>query len=183
MAIDAFLQFTKEGSAGEKVEGESQDAFFGKGGQTPACFELQNWDFGTTNAASISSATMGAGSGKATFNPFHIVKTIDNGTPALFKTLCQGGHYPELTLWIRKAGGQKGSAGDWYLQWKFAMAFVQEINWSHADPAPTEDVKFVYGAIQFSYRQQKPDGSIDKSPKETAWSQVLNNNTFVVPGN
>ena len=181
MAIDAFLQFTDAGSA-QKVEGESQDASFGQS-LSPPCFELQNWDFGTTNAASISSATAGAGSGKATFNEFHIVKNIDNGTPHLFKTLCEGGHYPELTLWIRKAGVRQGgmTKDDWYLQWKFKMAFVKEINWSHADPAPTEDVKFVYGAIQFSYKKQAKGGSLE-APKIASWSQVLNNKEYSVPG-
>src|SRR5258708_5581521 len=98
MAIDAFLQFTDHGTA-PKIDGESQDSKYGKA-MKPSCIELQNWDFGTTNAASISSATMGAGSGKATFNEFHIQKTIDAGSASLFKTLCEGGHYQVLTLWI-----------------------------------------------------------------------------------
>ncbi len=180
MAIDAFLQFTKPGGA-QDVNGESQDAKFGPSCK-PQCFELISWDFGTTNAASISSATMGAGSGKATFNEFHIQKTIDAGTPSLFTTLCEGGHYPELTLWIRKSGGARGASGDWYLEWKFAMAFVKEIAWSHADPVPTEDVKFVYGAIRFSYKQQTAQGKLDKTWGPIEWSQVLNADKFAVPG-
>src|SRR5689334_11672015 len=103
MAIDAFLQFTDAGSAGE-VKGETQDSFFRKPPKGPACFELQNWSFGAANAASISSASMGAGSGKATFDPFSITKAIDRATPSLFSTLCMGGHYKLLTLWVRKAG-------------------------------------------------------------------------------
>lgn len=185
MAIDAFLEFTEKGTA-QEIKGESNDSVFGQKPSSPAklpCIELQNWDFGTTNPASISSATMGAGSGKATFNEFHITKTIDDGTASLFKTLCEGGHYKELTLWIRKAGGKAGSSGVPYLEWKFAMAFVKEIAWSHADPAPTEDVKFVYGAIKFSYSPQKPSGGIDSSKKqEVEWSQVLNADKFSVPG-
>jgi len=175
MAIDAFLQFTKNDKA-VQIDGETQDRRFQKppeGG--PACFELQNWSFGTTNDASISSASMGAGSGKAKFDPFSVTKAIDNATPFLFHTLCTGGHYPLLTLWIRKSGASvdNKSSGDWYLQWQFAMAFVQEITWSHNDPAPTEDVKFVYGAIQFKYKQQMSNGQL-LSAKEQMWSQVLN---------
>ncbi len=179
MAIDAFLEFTDPGNAPE-IKGESQDATFGQNHKKFPCIELQNWDFGTTNAASISSATMGAGSGKATFNEFHITKTIDAGSPSLFKTLCEGGHYKELSLWIRKAGGQAGTSGKPYLQWKFAMAFVKDISWSHADPSPTEDVKFVYGAIQFRYYPQKPDGSLDETKTPVEWSQVLNSSVYQV---
>jgi type VI secretion system secreted protein Hcp len=178
MAIDAFLQFTKPGTAPE-IKGESQDSKYGKACSPFPCIELQTWDFGTTNAASISSATMGAGSGKATFNEFHIQKTIDAGTASLFKTLCEGGHYQQLTLWIRKAGGQPGFSGDAYLEWKFAMAFVKEISWSHGDPAPTEDVKFVYGAVQFTYKEQTKTGQLGKE-HPVQWSQVLNADQFAV---
>jgi type VI secretion system secreted protein Hcp len=176
MAIDAFLQFTDPGSA-VKIEGETQDAYFKKpkeGGGVP-CFELQNWSFGTANDASISSASMGAGSGKAKFDAFSVTKAIDTATPFLFHTLCTGGHYPLLTLWIRKAGTdpENRAAGMWYLEWQFAMAFVQEITWSHNDPAPTEDVKFVYGAVQFQYKQQQSKGQLGAA-KTQRWSQVLN---------
>jgi type VI secretion system secreted protein Hcp len=176
MAIDAFLQFSDPGSA-VKIEGETQDKYFSKpseGGGTP-CFELQNWSFGTSNDASISSASMGAGSGKAKFDPFSITKAVDNASAYLFHTLCTGGHYPLLTLWIRKSGGDptNKSAGAWYLQWQFATAFVQEITWSHNDPAPTEDVKFVYGAVQFMYKQQSAKGDL-KAEIKSEWSQVLN---------
>jgi type VI secretion system secreted protein Hcp len=177
MAIDAFLQFTKPGKAVE-IKGETQDKYFKapkEGGSDVACFELQNWSFGTGNDASISSASMGAGSGKAKFEPFSVTKQVDTATPFLFNTLCTGGHYPLLTLWIRKTGASPDnkSAGAWYLEWQFAMAFVQEITWSHADPAPTEEVKFVYGAVQFKYKQQKATGDL-AAAKEQRWSQVLN---------
>jgi type VI secretion system secreted protein Hcp len=184
MAIDAFLQFTKTGGpAALEVVGETQDSYFKapkkEGG--PACFELQTWQFGTANTATISSATMGAGSGKATFQPFKITKAIDNATPDLFHTLCVGGHYQLLTLWIRKAGGDPKTAGSWYLQWQFAMAFVQDVTWSHADPSPTEEVSFVYGAIQFTYKQQATTGEVGaKGDKISQWSQVLNANVFGV---
>lgn len=175
MAIDAFLQFTQTGRW-PKIEGETQDAYFQKPkeGNGVRCFELQNWSFGTTNAASITSASTGAGSGKATFDAFSVTKAIDNATPALFRNLCVGGHYDLLTLWVRKAGGDTKAAGDWYLQWQFAMVFVQEMNWSHNDPAPTEDVKFVYGAMQFQYRAQTPGGGMSTKLHKQQWSQVLN---------
>jgi type VI secretion system secreted protein Hcp len=179
MAVDAFLQFTKEGSA-YKIAGETQDAYFKnpkEGG--PAAFELQTWTFSTANPASIGSATSGAGSGKATFEPFTVTKNIDIASPYLFKTCCAGGHYDELTLWIRKAGQEKTSAGAWYLEWKFAMAFISKITWTHGDPMPTEEVTFVYGAVQFTYKQQQKTG-IMKAGSDYKWSQVLNTSEFAV---
>jgi type VI secretion system secreted protein Hcp len=179
MAVDAFLQFTKKGNA-QEIKGETQDAYFKnpkEGG--PAAFELQTWTFSAANPASIGSATMGAGSGKATFEPFTVTKNIDIASPFLFKTCCAGGHYDELTLWIRKAGQDTKSAGGPYLQWKFAMAFISKLTWTHGDPMPTEEVTFVYGAVQFSYKVQQKTGDM-KDGSHYEWSQVLNTKEFAV---
>ena len=180
MAIDAFLQFTDNGQAPEVV-GETQDSYFRRPPSGPAAFELKTWGFGAANTSTIGSATMGAGGGKVSFEPFKVQKNVDRATPSLFHTCCAGGHYKELTLWIRKAGGDMKSAGTWFLQWKFAMAFVSKVSWAHGDPQPTEDVEFVYGAIQFTYRAQSASGVVgEKPPVEVQWSQVLNTNEFVV---
>jgi type VI secretion system secreted protein Hcp len=179
MALDAFLQFTKEGTA-VKVEGETQDKYFKKppnGG--PAAFELKSWSFSAKNEATIGSATSGAGAGKATFDEFKVQKNVDTATPALFQTICAGGHYDTLTLWVRKPGGNKTAAGEPYLEWQFKMAFVSNITWSSGDTAPTEDVSFVYGAIRFSYKAQGHDGVLKKE-QPTEWSQVLNAQTLDV---
>jgi type VI protein secretion system component Hcp len=177
MAIDAFLQFTKSGLATE-IKGETQDAIFGKK-MSPPAFEIQQWSFGAANQSTIGSATVGAGGGKASFEPFKVTKNVDTATPFLFTTCCAGGHYPELTLWVRKTGTSTTTGGDWYLQWIFKMAFVSNVAWSNGDPQPTEEVTFVYGAIQFSYKEQKKEGDL-KADVHTSWSQVLNNDEFEV---
>jgi type VI secretion system secreted protein Hcp len=174
MAIDAFLQFSEPGSA-PPLAGETQDQYFKKpkdGG--PACFELKNWSFGATNTASIGSATLGAGAGKATFAPFNVTKTVDVATTALFRTLCVGGHYQKLKLWVRKAGGDQNQAGAWYLQWEFMMAFVQDVSWAHNDEGPEETVNFVYGAMRFTYKAQAQTGLLTAGDSVGSWSQVLN---------
>jgi type VI secretion system Hcp family effector len=182
MAIDAFLQFTKTGGVALDVVGETQDANFRKpenGG--PAAFEIKSWGFGAANTSTIGSATMGAGGGKVSFEPFKVQKNVDRATPSLFQTCCAGGHYQLLTLWIRKAGADMKAAGSWYLQWEFAMAFVSKVSWANGDPQPTEDVEFVYGAIRFTYRSQQTSGAIGTDgDKHQQWSQVLNSDEFEV---
>ncbi len=183
MAIDAFLQFTETGGIAPTLAGETQDKYFSKPPSGPACFELKNWGFGASNTASIGSATMGAGVGKATFAEFNITKAVDIATPSLFHTLTIGGHYKTLTLWVRKSGGDPKASGAWYLQWKFAMAFVKDVTWSHDDAGPTETVNFVYGAIQFTYKPQSSTGAVGVKPEKTIeWSQVLNAKIFDVVG-
>jgi type VI secretion system secreted protein Hcp len=172
MAIDAFLQFGKGGAAGEPFDGETQDGYFKT--QKPVPFELSTWSFGAANKATIGSATMGAGAGKAEFEPFKVTKVIDMATPYLFQTCCAGAHFEEVTLWVRKSGTDPNQAGGPYLEWKFAMAFVQEIAWSNNDPQPTEEVTFVYGAIQFTYHAQSQKGALNAGDSVYKWSQVHN---------
>jgi len=178
MAIDAFLQFTKSGMA-VKIEGETQDAYFRK--LDPPAFEIQQWSFGASNTSTIGSATVGAGAGKASFEPFKVTKNIDRATPYLFQTCCLGGHYEELTLWVRKSGTDSSNktGGDWYLQWQFKMAFVSNVSWSNGDPMPTEEVSFVYGAIRFTYKAQKSTGALAGDP-HSEWSQTLNASEYAV---
>ena len=177
MAIDAYLQFGKGGAAGGPFDGETQDAFFRK--KSPPPFEIQNWSFGGANKATIGSATMGAGAGKAEFEPFKITKNIDKATPYLFLNCCRGVHFEELTLWVRKTGTSPEAAGAPYIEWNFAMAFVSQIAWSNSDPAPTEEVTFVYGAMRFAYQAQERTGQL-KAPKTFEWSQVHNAKEFKV---
>lgn len=179
MAIDAFLQFTECGVAAASLDGETQDQYFKKpkeGG--PPCFELKNWSFGATNTASIGSATMGAGAGKATFAPFNVTKTVDIASTNLYRTLCVGGHYPKVKLWVRKAGGDKNQAGAWYLQWEFMSVFVQDVSWAHNDEGPEETVNFVYGAMKFTYKgQNTKTGAVGEGgDKIGSWNQILNSN-------
>ncbi len=175
MAIDAFLRFTKPGSA-IAVEGETQDKTFSK---SPAAFELQKWSFGASNTATISSATGGAGAGKAEFDAFTVTKTVDKASPLLFLTSCLGGHYEGVTLSLRKSGGSQSDAGTPYIVWEFKLVFIEKIQWSSGDDAPTEDITFRYGAIQFSYTPQLAGGT-QGTQVQTTWSQILNDKEFAV---
>lgn len=181
MAVDAFLQFTKKGTAIE-VAGETQDKTFkSPPGGGPAAFELIKWSFGASNTATISSATGGAGAGKAEFDAFSITKPVDQATPYLFQTACVGGHYDQVTLWLRKSGGSQTDAGKPYVQWTFKMMFIEKMSWSSGDDQPTEDIQFRYGAIQFVYTPQDTQGQLlPANAKTTSWSQVLNDDEFAV---
>jgi type VI secretion system secreted protein Hcp len=176
MAIDAFLRFTDVGNA-TAVEGETQDKTFS---QKPAAFELQKWSFGASSTSTISSATMGAGSGKAEFDAFTVTKNVDRATPYLFLTSCLGGHYPGVSLMLRKSGGSTTDAGTVYVQWDFKMVFIEKMTWSSGDDAPTEDITFRYGAMRFTYKVQDSKGQLTGKTVESSWSQILNDNEFAV---
>jgi type VI secretion system secreted protein Hcp len=176
MASDIFLEFAGNvlGVNGEsKVVGESTDA------RHQNMVAVNAFAFSVENKQTVGSATSGAGAGKAVFNSLTISKPVDAASPALFATLGSGGHFPQLNLYIRKAGAASGD----YLVYRFKLALVTKITWtdSSGDDQPEEEVEFQYGALQVQYAQQSPNGQL-AAPKQQAWSQVTNKADFVVPG-
>jgi type VI secretion system secreted protein Hcp len=170
MAFDAFLQLYYNGTA---VTGESIDNSFG------GSIELSEFSFGAENSVSISSATGGAGAGKATFKEFSIKKLTDTASTSLFTNLCQGSHYT-ARISIRKSGAAAGAAGAVYLTFDFNVLMVKSIDWSGSsgDDVPTESVVFMYGEMSLTYQRQMSNGSLASPPYSTTWSAQNNATGF-----
>ena len=169
MAVDAFLSLIHKGTP---VQGETEDAHFGKSGPSPA-FEIKDFSFGVENPTTIGSGTGGAGAGKAKFNEFTIKKTLDKASAVLFQHLAQGVHYEKGVLSVRKAGGAKGGEKP-YLTYEFGTVFTTKIDWSGpGDEGPEETITFVYGSLAVKYQVQKADGSFGP-PTVGTWNQITN---------
>lgn len=173
MAFDAFVSFKPAGGH-EKIEGESTDAQF-KG-----WFEIKEFSFGIENTLNITSASSGAGAGKADFKEFTIKKQTDKASPSLTLTCGMGGHYEEVQLRLRKSGGKtSGGAGDVYLAYDFKLVAVKSIEWSGSsgDDVPEETVVFEYGAMRIGYRPQNMDGTLGNIV-ERSWNKLTNNQSY-----
>jgi len=172
MAFDAFLTIKDAGKA-LKAEGETQDPDF-KG-----AFEISEFSFGAENTVNITSATGGAGAGKATFKEFTVKKQTDSSSGKLLVLLGTGGHYKKVQLHLRKSGGatEEKKSGKPYLIFAFGMVAIKSIEWSGSsgDDVPSETVVFEFGELMVNYFPQKEDGSLDKG-KPGGWSR-LNNTT------
>jgi type VI secretion system secreted protein Hcp len=175
MAFDSFLMFSaNRGGSGAAVPivGESQDSIY-KG-----CFEIKEFTFGAENTLNITSATGGAGAGKATFKEFKVKKQTDTATPYLLQTLGLGGHYDVVQLFIRKSGAATatGQSGKAYIVFAFGMVAVKTIDWTGTDgeDVPTEDVVFEFGELVVSYYPQAPTGILETVPRVGAWSKLTN---------
>ncbi len=170
MAVDAFLQFTSTGDGAPELIGETQDQQMKA--MSPAPFEISDWGLSVSLPVSIGSSKAGGGTGKAKFEPFRVTKNIDSASPNLFYTCCVGGHYKELNLFVRRAGGTPSQSGQTYLQIGFKLVMVSNIQWSNGE-VPTETISFDYGALQFKYTAQKQTGGLGEAAT-TQWSQVTN---------
>src|ERR1700730_6172824 len=135
MAFDAFVKFYPAAGSSEPIEGESTDSMF-KG-----WFEIKEFSFGIENTLNITSASSGAGAGKAEFKEFTIKKQTDKASPSLALTCGQGGHYDLVQLRLRKAAGKwSGGGGDVDLAYDVKVVAVKSIEWSGSsgDDVPEE---------------------------------------------
>ncbi len=179
MPSDNFMWFPDEAKGGlllgksKKPEGETADAWFAK----KKALELIEFTFGLEQADTTTSSTSGSGGGKVKFNEFEIKKAVDLASVPLYQACAAGAHYPSVMLAIRKPGGEKLL----YLQYIFCQVFVTNIGWSGGagEEAPSETVKFKFGALGIRYVQQLPNGQ-PGAAMEGAWSVVTNAPTLKV---
>jgi type VI secretion system secreted protein Hcp len=143
----AFLRI--DGPQG-MLQGESTDA------------EHRNWiDLRSIEISPPQvGATGGAGSGKAKFGEFKIIKVVDKASAALRLGFDAGLHYPRAIIHMRK---QSAAGGPVY----FYRVILSDVYVS-ADLAggagggsggPTESVTLNFAKMSVEYTPQKPDGS------------------------
>ncbi|WP_435140687.1 Hcp family type VI secretion system effector [Pseudopelagicola sp. nBUS_19] len=172
MAFDAFCYFK-----GSDVSGETQDKTFSKEG----AFEILSFEIGAENNINIGSISSGGGAGKATFKELTITKKTDSASCAMFSKLCEGNHFDEMVIELRRAGGSAGVSGQTFLKWQFALVMIQDISWSGSDGDDIceETVVIQYGAMKVAYTQQNEQGK-KGSEYSGEWSRVLNTANLAV---
>ncbi len=146
MAADYFLEL--EGVKGESHDSEHKDKI-----------DVLSWSWGETNAGSFSHGG-GGGSGKVNVQDFHFTKKFDKSSPVMLRYCASGKHFPKGTLFCRKAGdGQKT-----YMTWKFTDILVSSYSTGGhggGDDIPLDQISFNFAKVEFEYKPQKADGSLD----------------------
>ncbi|HMJ84291.1 MAG TPA: type VI secretion system tube protein Hcp [Vicinamibacterales bacterium] len=99
-----------------------------------------------------------AGVRGATFQGLTIVHNIDKATPKLLEACATGTHLKDATITHRKAG--KGQQE--YLIVKMNDVIITAVahGGTTAQPA-SETVTLAFAKVDFEYKPQKPDGSLD----------------------
>ena len=172
MAVDMYLVIPPA-TGNPPISGDPvTDQYFKSAFPNATAVEIQQFSVGSENINSVSSATTGAGAGKATFKELLIEKSVDTMSRSLFALNATGGHLAKMQLYLRKAGVAGGKP---YLVYAFNMVFLSKIDWSASsdDEQPIERLTFAYGALGIGYYPQKPDGTFGTAVK-TSWSQVTN---------
>src|SRR6266404_7874536 len=110
MAVDMFLKING-------VDGESQDDKHKKE------IDVLAWSWGMSNSGSAQVGG-GAGAGKVNVQDVSFTKYVDSASPKLMLACCQGTHYDEAMLTVRKAGGNPVE----YIKFKFQEVFVSAVS-------------------------------------------------------
>jgi type VI secretion system secreted protein Hcp len=152
MAMDMFIKIGD-------ITGESVDSVHkGK-------IDVLAWSWGMSNSGSAQVGG-GAGAGKVNVQDLSFTKYVDASSNALIMAACNGKHYPEANLTVRKAGENPLE----YIKLKLSEVLVTSVSTggSGGEDRLTENVTLNFAKFSFSYSPQKDDGSGD-AEKITAW--------------
>jgi len=149
MAVDAFLKI-------DGIDGESFDKAH------PGSIEVSSYSFGVSNPTTISSATGGAGAGKAQFSGFHFTANSSKASPKLMQACATGQHIKSALLFCRKAGGEQQSSEFLKITLTDVLLSSIQLSGSGGD-VPTDQFSLNYAKIEFIWFTPNPDGALGTS--------------------
>jgi len=143
MAVDMFLKI--DDIKGESVDKTHKDSI-----------QVLSWSWGLTQSGSTHD-TPGGGSGKVNVQDLTFTKYVDTSTPNLIKMCCNGKHFKQGLLTIRKAGEKPLE----YLKIKLVDIVIASVSTggSGGEDRLTENITLNFGQFEVQYTPQKHDGS------------------------
>ena len=157
MAVDMFLKM--DDVKGESVDSKHKDEI-----------DVLAWSWGMSQSGTTHTGG-GGGAGKVNVQDLSLTKWVDKASPTLIGSCCNGKHYKEATLTVRKAGENPLEYIKITLK-EIIIASVQT-GGSGGEDRLTENVVLNFAEFKVEYTPQKPDGSGDAAV-ETAWNIAEN---------
>jgi type VI secretion system secreted protein Hcp len=157
MAVDMFLKL-------DDVKGESRDS------KHKDEIDVLAWSFGASNAGT-THAGGGGGAGKVNVQDLSLTKWVDKASPNLVMATCNGKHYKEALLTVRKAGETPLE----YLKVSMKEVLVSSVSTggSGGEDRLTENITLNFAWFKVEYTPQKADGTGDPAV-EAAWNIAEN---------
>ena len=147
MKIEAFLKV--DGIPGESLAKKHAGEI-----------EVMHWRWGGQNPASMTGS--GLSSGKVQVEDLSITKRIDKASPQLLKACFAGAHFANATLTVCAVNASNNTLDD-FITFSLTDGMVTSVTSRPPDDAvdiELEDVTFAYSALEFTYKQQKSDGTL-----------------------
>jgi type VI secretion system secreted protein Hcp len=159
MAVDMFMKI-------DTVDGESRDKVHKKE------IDVLAWSWGISNSGSAHVGG-GAGAGKANVQDISFTKWVDSSTPKLLLACCDGKHFANATLVVRKAGEKPVE----YIKIKIEEVLITSISTggSGGEDRLTENVTLNFAKVSVDYVPQDEKGAAGTAIP-MAWSIAENAN-------
>ena len=143
MAVDMFIKI-------DTVDGESKDAKHKKE------IDVLAWSWGLSNSGSAHTGG-GAGAGKVNVQDLSLTKWVDSASPKLMLAACNGKHFANALLTIRKAGEKPVE----YLKIKLEEVLITSISTggSGGEDRLTENVTLNFSKVSVDYVPQDDKGA------------------------
>ncbi|MBM3932793.1 MAG: type VI secretion system tube protein Hcp [SAR202 cluster bacterium] len=155
-AVDYFLKI-------DGIPGESSDE------KHRGEIELESWSWGETNMGTHAGGG-GGGAGKVSMQDFHFTMKSSKASPMLMLACATGQHIKQATLFVRKSGGDQQK----YMKITLSDVLVSSFQiGGQGGDIPTDQISLNFTKIEFEYKPQKPDGSLD-APVKAGYDLKMN---------
>lgn len=157
MAVDMLLKI--EGVDGESKVKDHEDEI-----------DVLSWSWGMSQSGTMHIGG-GGGAGRVNVQDISLTKYVDKSSAALMRGCCNGKHFGEAILVVRKAG----EAALDYVTIKMIPVMVTSVSTggSGGEDRLTENVTLNFGKYELAYTPQKEDGSGDAAV-ELKWNVEQN---------
>jgi type VI secretion system secreted protein Hcp len=142
VSIDAFLKI--KDVKGESVVMGHEDEI-----------QIHSWSWGASQNGTLHRGK-GGGAGKADISDMSIQKNVDSASPALFLACCNGKHYDQAVLTVRKAGETPLD----YMTITLSEVLVTSVSsgGSSGGDSVSESITLNFAKVKVSYQPQNSKG-------------------------
>jgi type VI secretion system secreted protein Hcp len=149
MAVDMFIKIGA-------LDGESKDSVH------KDSIDVLAWSWGMSNSGSAHVGG-GIGAGKVNVQDLSLTKYIDQTSTELMLACCNGKHFPEAKLTVRKAGEKPLE----YLVVTMTDVMVTSVSTggSGGEDRLTENVTLNFAKVKVDYTEQTQSGGAGAKPK------------------
>jgi type VI secretion system secreted protein Hcp len=145
------------------ILGDSTDA------KHPGEIVLESFSWGEASVVSGGGAG-GGGAGKVQVEDLHVTTKMSKASPLLFLACASGQHFKQAVLTARRAGKTPQD----FLVIRLTDVLVSSYHTGgNTEIGPTDQVAFNFAKIEFQFRPQKADGSLDV-PVQAGWDVKQN---------
>ena len=145
MATDFLLEL-------DGIKGESSDS------KLKDTIELESFSWGVSNAGSHAGGG-GGGAGKASFQDLHFTTHVGKASPLLMLACATGQHIKKAVLHVRKQGGDQQEY--YVVKLEDLLVSSYQSGGHSGSGVPTDQFALNFTKIEFDYKPQKPDGTLD----------------------